>query len=136
MRKLVVLFFILLSSFIYAQEQRFSRYELFCDDVFESDSNRWVISKKVVGCYGFFMNESQNMIMMLSYNDSTETFYNVLESKNEFMHWTNKTVNIATKEIVYFHYFRSEPDEYNIDYYNILRLEFADYSLRFKVKQY
>lgn len=133
-KKLATLFFILSCSLSYAQEQRFSRYELFCEDVFESDSNRWVISTKVIGCYGFFMNDSQNILMMHNYNDSTDIFYEVIETKNEFMHWTYKSVNIETKELIYFHYFRGESDENGFDSYNILRLEFANHSLRYKCK--
>ena len=136
MSKFLILCFILWCSVSYSQEQRFSRYDLFCEvEVFESDSNRWVISTKNVGCYGYFMNDNQKMIMMKCYNDSTDTFYEIIETKNEFMQWTYKSVNITTKEVVYFHYYRSVPDEYDIYYYDILRLDFSNHSIRYKKRQ-
>jgi hypothetical protein len=139
MRKIITLFFFSLSSFFYSQEQRFVRYDLFCEaEIFDVDSNRWVVLQTEVigyGCYGFFMNESQQMIMMKSYNDSTDTCYEIIETKSEFLHWTYKSLNISTKELVYFNYYRSVPDENEIYYYDILRLDFPDHSIRYRNKQ-
>jgi len=136
MKKNATLFFIILSLLCCAQEQGFWRYELFCEyEVFESDSNRWVISSKDLGCYGFFMDDDKQMILMTNYSDSTDTYYEVIETKNEFMHWTYKSMDILTKELAYFHYFISLPDENNIYYYDMLRIDFPNYSIRYKKRQ-
>lgn len=136
MKNISIFFFIILSSFYYAQEQQFWRHELFCElEVFNSDSNRWVISSIDQGCYGFFMDDNKQMILMKNYTDSTDMFYEIIETKNEFMHWTYKSINTVTKELAYFNYYRSLPDEKNIYYYDMLRIDFANNSIRYKKRQ-
>ena len=128
MKHLLIILVILFSTPAYSQPERYFHYETFCElEIFDWNEGGWVKLSPDI-CYEFLMNNEQNIFVIQNLSDSSDfVFYKIYETQNKLFNWKYKSRNEITKEDIYLNYTKD-------GYYNMLRVDFPKFSVRYKDK--
>jgi hypothetical protein len=127
MKIIITLVVILLSTFIYSQEE-LKLVESFCKvEVWNNDSSRFERSLSHTSCYAFYEGKDyQDSIVMavVDINTNNVTYYKMYEEMpRKFLHWTYRVRDINTVQECYLHYFRTGE-------HNMIRVDYINYTIR------
>lgn len=138
MKNIIISVTILFNTFMYSQEMRLM--ESMCKvEVFNNDSSRFEPNELYKGCYGFYETISNDTIILaiVGFSDTTRTditYYKVLSHQNMVhndLHWVYRAIQLNTGEECYIHHFRQQYYEYDLGYYNMVRVDLKNYTIRY-----
>lgn len=126
MKKIITLVVILLSTFIYSQED-LKLIGSFCKvEVWNNDSSCFVRSLSHTSCYGFYKGKDQQdsiVMALVDINTNNVTYYKMYEEKpRKDLHWTYRVRDLNTGVECYLHYIRGV--------HNMVRVDYNNYTIR------
>jgi hypothetical protein len=138
MKKIIISAVMLFSTFMYSQEMKLM--ESMCKaEVWNNSSGQFESHPLYKGCYGLYETISNDtMILAIAgFSDTTRTditYYKVLSHQNMVhndLHWVYRAIQLNTGEECYIHHFRQQYYEYDLGYYNMVRVDLKNSTIRY-----